>query len=399
MKLFVITPIYATTTEGNGTTPLVHYFAREWVKMGHDVTVFHVQARFPRPFYWVGKLFQHRLNTRFGFLVPTSCPKDEDYVAEGVTVHSRTITKYKPHSTVSGANRDRIVKIICREIEKNGVPDHFIGHWESPNLEVLPALKKIFNRPVALVLHTNGFDFEKRYGKGIMDTIREIDTIGFRSNAARKSFEGMYFAPRKSFICCSGVSEAFLKAGEDVVRDFTEPAGRFIFTGSLIARKHPECVYDALCKACPQGDFSVKYIGDGAEESTIRQRREAEGLGRVEFTGRIPREEVIGHLRQADVFAMISEVEIFGLVYIEAMALGVIPIGSRNEGIDGIIIDGKNGFLCEAGNTEELSGIIEKIRGMDRTELRRISDEARRTALEFSDMNVARKYLESIAIQ
>ena len=35
MKLFVITPIYATTTEGDGATPLVHYFAQEWVKMGH----------------------------------------------------------------------------------------------------------------------------------------------------------------------------------------------------------------------------------------------------------------------------------------------------------------------------------------------------------------------------
>ena len=37
---------------------------------------------------------------------------------------------------------------------------------------------------------------------------------------------------------------------------------------------------------------------------------------------------------------MISELETFGLVYIEAMAAGCITIASRNEGFDGIIKDG-----------------------------------------------------------
>ena len=39
MRITILTPIYATTTEGAGATPVVHYFAREWVKMGHEVTV------------------------------------------------------------------------------------------------------------------------------------------------------------------------------------------------------------------------------------------------------------------------------------------------------------------------------------------------------------------------
>ena len=34
MKIFVLTPIYATTTSMQGATPVVHYFTREWVKMG-----------------------------------------------------------------------------------------------------------------------------------------------------------------------------------------------------------------------------------------------------------------------------------------------------------------------------------------------------------------------------
>ena len=55
---------------------------------------------------------------------------------------------------------------------------------------------------------------------------------------------------------------------------------------------------------------------------------------------------------------MISKEETFGLVYLEAMSMGCITIASKNEGMEGIIIDGENGFLCTAGDDDELASII-----------------------------------------
>ena len=78
------------------------------------------------------------------------------------------------------------------------------------------------------------------------------------------------------------------------------------------------------------------------------------------------------------------------------MALGLIPVGSRNEGIDGIIRDGENGFLCEAGNVEELSAIIAQIRNMQHARLLSLSDSAKRTANDFSDFGVAKRYLDCL---
>ena len=46
-----------------------------------------------------------------------------------------------------------------------------------------------------------------------------------------------------------------------------------------------------------------------------------------------------------NVWIMISKNETFGLVYLEAMARGCITIGSRNQGIDGVINHGVNGFF------------------------------------------------------
>lgn len=398
MKLYVITPIYATTTEGDGATPLVHYFAREWVKMGHEVTVFNFMARFPRPYYWVGKMFQHQLNSRLGMLVPTHCPHDGDFMAEGVKVIRRTMTKYKPHTEYTASNIEYALSVIRNECERKGVPDYFIGHWDSPCMDIMPKLKSKFKKPIAVVLHSNQFCFEKRHGADAVNVLKQFDVIGFRNRSAQEDFERNYFKPVKSFICYSGVSEAFLKAGEGLEKTFDEPIKKFIYTGSLIARKHAEELYEALCESYPEGDFSIKYVGDGAERSNIEANYAAKKLGKVVFTGRIPRESIIEHLKQADVFAMISKSEIFGLVYIEAMALGLIPIGSRNEGIDGIIVDGENGFLCEAGNVEELASIITKLKKMPKDDLRKISIAARKTALDFSDSRVAEKYIDEIKI-
>ena len=89
---------------------------------------------------------------------------------------------------------------------------------------------------------------------------------------------------------------------------------------------------------------------------------------------------------------MISEHEAFGLVYLESMARGCITIGSRGEGIDGVIVDGVNGFLCGAGDAGELAGIIRKISELTPAQRRAVSDAAIQTARSMTDAAVARDY-------
>lgn len=397
MKLFVLTPIYATTTLQQGATPVVHYFTREWVKMGHEVKVFHLGHKFPRPFYWISKRFQHQLNTRLGMLVPIEYPSDDDYVAEGVSVCLRNIKKIKPHSRYSKRQIKYAFDLIVEECEKNGVPDWFIGHWDNPQLELLCALKQKYNKPICLVLHSNNFDFDGLYGDEARIMLAQLDVVGFRNKAAKEAFVKKYGQPKKSFIAYSGVSEAFLNAGANNTKTFASPVRNFIFVGSLINRKYPTEIITALSTVYPDGDFSMTYIGDGADKARIEEEYKKQGeKGTLIFTGRIPREEIVEYLKQADVFIMISKGEIFGLVYLEAMALGVIPIGSKNEGIDGVIVDGENGFLCEAGNSEELFAIISKIKNLSTDSLQQLSKNAIQTANAFSDNGVAKQYINNL---
>ena len=99
---------------------------------------------------------------------------------------------------------------------------------------------------------------------------------------------------------------------------------------------------------------------------------------------------------EIETFIMISDNETFGLVYLEAMSRGCIVIASKNGGVDGIIKDGYNGFLCEQGNKDELINICKNIRNMTIQEKKKISENAIETAFKFKDSEVARKYIENI---
>ena len=397
MKLYVLTPIYATTTPMQGTTPVVHYFTREWVKLGHTVTVFHFAAKYPKPYYWISKRFQHQLNTRIGGLVPVESPTNNDYEAEGVTIHCRCLKKIIPHSRYSNRQLKYAISCIEQDCKKNGVPDWFIGHWDNPQMELLCELKRRFNKPICLVVHDNYFNYEKKYGKDWPFFLSQLDVVGFRSMAGKVAFEKKYGSPNRSFIAYSGVSSVFIESGATLEKKIAQPVRNFVYVGSLIARKHPVAIITALSTAYQDDNFKMTYIGDGAEKDAILAEHKRLGSkGEVLFTGRIAREEIIKYLKESDVFIMISKDEIFGLVYLEAMALGLIPVGSKNEGIDGVIKDGENGFLCEAGNVMELTKILEKIKKTPSNILEKMSCQAKETAQEYSDRGVAEKYIKSL---
>ena len=303
----------------------------------------------------------------------------------------------KPHGQFPKKQIQRAFVTISSYIEKEGLPNCFVGHWDNPQLQLLHLLKAKYNRPTCLVYHNNQFSkLYDCYGNDIEDLVKDIDLVGFRNITAQAAYEKQFGAPSRSFIAASGVSKPFIAAGQAFEKEIKE-IKRFVYVGSLIHRKYPVTVIESLYQSFQQMPFEITYIGDGDDKKKIQQRfDDLKCNGTLTFTGRIPREEVIQYLKQSDVFVMISKGELFGLVYLEAMALGCITIAARHEGIDGIIEDGENGFLCEAGNADELARIITKIRNMSPDELKTMSVKAKETADRYSDVNVAKNYINEL---
>jgi colanic acid/amylovoran biosynthesis glycosyltransferase len=89
---------------------------------------------------------------------------------------------------------------------------------------------------------------------------------------------------------------------------------------------------------------------------------------RVHFTGRLPHDEALDMLANSDIFLCPSKHATSGdaegglpVTLIEAMALGLLCVGSRHCDIPEAIIDGSTGFLFEESNVEQLAKLVERI--------------------------------------
>ena len=132
---------------------------------------------------------------------------------------------------------------------------------------------------------------------------------------------------------------------------------RILYVGTLIDRKNADKILIALSKLPFQFEFTV--IGEGVNLEMLKKLSKLGIDSHVFFKGFIQIKEVFEEMDKHDYFVMQSINETFGLVYLEAMSRGMVVVGMRHTGIDGIIVDQKNGFLCE---NESQRSITSKIR-------------------------------------
>lgn len=103
----------------------------------------------------------------------------------------------------------------------------------------------------------------------------------------------------------------------------------------------------------------------GGENDTLRRQFQRKGLGGlITWTGRVAHEQCYAIAAQSDVLLMPTRKESFGMVTIEAMSMGCVPIAYNiPSGSTEIIEDGKSGLLVPLG---DIRGWAEEIRRLDR---------------------------------
>lgn len=393
-RIVLISTIYKTPKSPLGTA-VCNYFANEWSKMGHSVLAIYLHTNYPSIFYLPAKFYQKKIAARTGAVVDTKAENDEyKFTEDCATLYQIPIYKRIPHGKYTKQSIDKAYNRICELIHENlGDIDYILGHFPNPQIEILGRLKEKYSRAkTAVIMHGDNSYLKSIYGYERVGDISNIDLWGFRSKAIMNDFVNRYGKPNKSFICYSGIPEYYLKNIKK--RDYTIFSS-FIFVGELIDRKYPDILIDALDTVYENNSYTLRYVGNGARLQDIENKRKRRE--NIKMLGKLPRAEVINYIDQSDCMIMISRGEAFGLVYIEAMARGCIVVASRNEGVDGIIIDGENGFLCAAGDTQELALIVSRISSLSPEERRVISEKAMSTAAGLTDKLVAERYLNDIA--
>ncbi|HYX70436.1 MAG TPA: glycosyltransferase [Terriglobales bacterium] len=156
-------------------------------------------------------------------------------------------------------------------------------------------------------------------------------------------------------------------------------ATRLVIT---VARLEAMKDHATLLRAVAQlpSDVHLALVGDGSLRNSLAELALRLGIAtRVHFLGRRP--DVPELLKMADVFALSSRQESFGIAALEAMAAGVPVVASRISGLTELI--GESGLLFPPGDVAALAGNLGKL--LDSLELRRtLSAAGMRRAAEFS---------------
>jgi glycosyltransferase involved in cell wall biosynthesis len=118
--------------------------------------------------------------------------------------------------------------------------------------------------------------------------------------------------------------------------------------------------HEALLRALPAlagsvPDVQLVIVGRGGDEPRLRRlATELKVEPFVHFAGCVPDHELPAYYDAAEIFAMPSYAEGFGLVYLEAMYHRIPCIAGNRDGASEVVLDGETGLLVEPGNVAKL---------------------------------------------
>ena len=167
---------------------------------------------------------------------------------------------------------------------------------------------------------------------------------------------------------------------------------RIVTVGRLQAPKDAITFVRALAQLRGQ-HFEAILVGDGPDRPAVEREIRRLGLeSTVEVLGE--RHDVPELLAGADVFVLSSESEGLPISILEAMAAALPVVASNVGGVPEIVVDGRTGFLVEAGDQEGLAVAIGRLLG-DRTLRRDLGEAGRVRVAEHFDLGqVQRAHLD-----
>lgn len=323
-------------------------------ELGHEVTVMAVDRRWK----WNPRKLGIHINKKDGI---------------------QTIeASFTPHLFIAQINlrlRRYYAKLTFEYLLKRwGVPDIIYSHYLTNTVSIYPSARK-YNLPIVGLEH-----WSKLVGKSVSKDIRLMGekTYGQKGLTLLTVSQSLKNSIKKKFGIDSIVVPNML--GEEFMRTWAcEKSGIFTFVsiGALIPRKGFDILIEAASKIKSNNqEWRILIIGEGSEKVKIEKQIINLGLkDRVYLLGKKTKEEICQILSQSHAFVLPSRSETFGVVYIEAMAMG-LPVVATSCGIPDDLISPESGIVCPIDDskaiTEAMIYIMENPKNYDTKKIRDI---------------------------
>jgi glycosyltransferase involved in cell wall biosynthesis len=218
-------------------------------------------------------------------------------------------------------------------------------------------------------------------GRGLNALVSAFLTIGTRNE---EFYDKLGIPRRKRFLVPYAVdnqrfqAEAERITRQEARRNLGLPDDRTIilFAGKLIPVKRPDLLLEAFLRI-GDGSTHLAFVGDGELRSQLEARVAESGLKQVSFLGFLNQSEISAAYKAADLFALPSDFEPWGLVVNEAMNFGLPVVVSDEVGSAADLVDGRDtGAVFPKGDLEALTHALGRLLS-DRSALARMGETAR----------------------
>lgn len=133
---------------------------------------------------------------------------------------------------------------------------------------------------------------------------------------------------------------------------------KFLFVGKDWPRKNGDLVvhaFEKLLQLHPELEPELYIAGPSSPPSSVVDKKN------VHFLGRLSYQELAQYYNLCDYFVMPSNSEPYGLVFVEALIFGLPCIGKDCYAMPEFIQNGKNGYLIQDNDVEQLVDAMEKL--------------------------------------
>jgi 1,4-alpha-glucan branching enzyme len=249
-------------------------------------------------------------------------------------------------------------------------------------------LRQILHKPLVYNIH-----LPQPPGPGLLlDNLGLVaaDLVIVNSQAVRQELADRDLPFHRIEVVSNGVDAQVYRPAPDWPAD----DGYVLFVGRLVPQKGVELLlraFGVILYRCPQSRLVI--VGDGEQELYLK--RVARYLGfphRVTFANWQTGPALVHLYQRAQVVAMPSYYEPFGIVALEAMSCGRPVVATRVGGLAEVIEDGLQGYLVPVGDHLTLARrLVYLILNSERR--RQMGQAARVRAAEFSWSNVGSRTL------
>ena len=319
----------------------------------------------------------------------------EEVMIETIPVCRLPIRSF-PYLYSCGMEKKKVSKKIISLCDADkSIPDVVICHMIEPSFEIARNVSMFFNRPLVVVLHNSDLNVLKSKKK-VSEHICECDGIVFRSDKIKRIVsaylrdEGKQYGAERQYVLYSGIDAGSVISDEKKIEKIENKNKKFVLVSNLDSKNK---MVDTVIKAyiaMETTDTTLSIIGEGRLKNSLKKL--AGFRPDIVFHGGLEHELVQSKLEESDVFVLVSKKETFGISYVEAMSKGCVVVGSKGEGIDGLLVNAENGFLCEPGDIADLTGVLRKCYSMTTDEKRGMIDKSIATARSLNQGMIADGY-------